>query len=511
MENNKTVTEFKTNDYIVCLEGDFTNNLGEPSILTAKNYIIKQFNNRNCLYAAKDLTNTGPTSNSDFKFNKTGKLKDWRYATTEEITEYNRLGKPYDVTTLNKSTEPQYPTQPTQIGPRFKKDNYYTFNWRHSNNQFIIGICQRDSVPDNMVEVLITSWNRRNSDASYTYYGYDAFQFGDMTNLKEISLDELQQYLPEDHVLKQPVNKYICLAFPSYSYAKARVIKDITQSNAGFKGNLPYIIPAGSITWFKTIKDESDYVDLIKNKEDDYVCPENNRWQANIHSSYFEIIEECNISEPIKYKSIDMIEIQEEAKRRFLIGCKFKCIIGHEYTLKLDTTVYKINGNSIYASDGHGCLYKDGKWAELISSPTEPVIDSWCVEITEENKEVVKAFVKNPTYLFTIGSYYEIQKNGFTDGKTNTIKYSDYFDKLLTTEEFYAKIGHTASNKIYEYKKWHEELETNIKKFPIKSTGFMFINESYESQSVFKFEEVKLYKKSKKGFTTVRAINKLSV
>jgi hypothetical protein len=70
-----------------------------------------------------------------------------------------------------------------------------------------------------------------------------------------------------------------------------------------------------------------------------------------------------------KTKSTDMKAIQEEAKRRFPIGCRFRCIDGDEFKLINDDIVYKIMNNMIYASDGLGCLYNDGTWAELISMP----------------------------------------------------------------------------------------------------------------------------------------------
>jgi len=67
----------------------------------------------------------------------------------------------------------------------------------------------------------------------------------------------------------------------------------------------------------------------------------------------------------MKTTSINMKAIQEEAKRRFPIGCRFRCTNGDEYTLVDDVVVYKIMNNMIYASDGLGCLYKDGQWATL--------------------------------------------------------------------------------------------------------------------------------------------------
>ena len=74
----------------------------------------------------------------------------------------------------------------------------------------------------------------------------------------------------------------------------------------------------------------------------------------------------------LKENYVDMKAIQEEAKKRFPIGCRFKNTNGYICTLKKDDIVYEIHGTSIWAHDGSGLLYSDGKWAELISLP-EPV------------------------------------------------------------------------------------------------------------------------------------------
>ena len=75
----------------------------------------------------------------------------------------------------------------------------------------------------------------------------------------------------------------------------------------------------------------------------------------------------------LKETPVDMKAIQEEAKKRFPIGCSFKNTGGDgPFTLKKDDVVYEIRGTNIWAHNGCGCLYKDGKWAELISLP-EPV------------------------------------------------------------------------------------------------------------------------------------------
>lgn len=83
-----------------------------------------------------------------------------------------------------------------------------------------------------------------------------------------------------------------------------------------------------------------------------------------LNLSHWELLPEINTKTPV-----DMKAIQEEAKKRFPIGCRFKNTNGNSYTLKKDNYVYEIHGKSIWAHEYSGCLYQDGKWAELISLP----------------------------------------------------------------------------------------------------------------------------------------------
>lgn len=80
---------FKTGDYIVKL-----NDASSSYLL--KNHVYVQSTNGNAFITANDSFGT-TTMSSNIYFNNP---VTWRYATPEEITEYERLGKPFDVTTL---------------------------------------------------------------------------------------------------------------------------------------------------------------------------------------------------------------------------------------------------------------------------------------------------------------------------------------------------------------------------------------------------------------------------
>jgi hypothetical protein len=106
-------------------------------------------------------------------------------------------------------------------------------------------------------------------------------------------------------------------------------------------------------------------------------------WWGN-HSG----IEEASLEEiqeflpdghPDKFKTpneseMTMKEIQQLCKEKYPIGCIYKDAQYEDSTTLLkDDTTYTLASvsNSVLAHNGGGCLYKEGKWAEIISTPTE--------------------------------------------------------------------------------------------------------------------------------------------
>lgn len=91
IELPKEQTEFKKGDYIVYTEDSDNDGF-------RFNYCYKQKQNEK--YLCPEITDKGSVNNGWSYINI---IKDnWRYATLKEIAEYDRIGKPYDVTTLNQ-------------------------------------------------------------------------------------------------------------------------------------------------------------------------------------------------------------------------------------------------------------------------------------------------------------------------------------------------------------------------------------------------------------------------
>lgn len=88
---------FKKNDYIVTLEVNIIH-----SDCGKNNYCFKQRYDSSHICPCCDLIGSNGNANQSLTFEKSENLTNWRYATKQEIEEYDRLGKPYDVTTLKE-------------------------------------------------------------------------------------------------------------------------------------------------------------------------------------------------------------------------------------------------------------------------------------------------------------------------------------------------------------------------------------------------------------------------
>ncbi len=79
----------------------------------------------------------------------------------------------------------------------------------------------------------------------------------------------------------------------------------------------------------------------------------------------------AEIVEQSKQKEMTIEEIQAECKKRFPIGCKFRCAsTDNKNTLEQTSSTYNILGiDAIDAGILKGFLYYEGKYAELIEAP----------------------------------------------------------------------------------------------------------------------------------------------
>lgn len=169
------VKEFKENDYIVLLYDCTKNNVTSFVI----NRCYKQ--RKNSMYIAP-YCDSHLNYFNEWTFISFNKKDYWRYATSEEIAEYNRLGKPYNVTTLNKNG--------SEITPIIGK-------WYHIT-------------AFNNLEYYI-KYKTGYYSCNYIVPGEKYHTFGTFDNveiIKELSLDEIQHYLPDNHIDKIKTNNF---------------------------------------------------------------------------------------------------------------------------------------------------------------------------------------------------------------------------------------------------------------------------------------------------------------
>jgi hypothetical protein len=191
---------FKKDDYIVFTEGDTTEDSCFPL-----NYIFKQRLDK--IYLCPYLDVKGSKSNGwDYprrfdwtttkeKYSDERYKNTWRYATKEEIEEYDRLGRPFDVNTLKKVKE----EAEFVVGKWYKG-----FTGNPSNDLYA-----KYRGPKNPNYFYFSEYI--NKKGTYGEYNGSWWCKGDIV---ECTLAEIQQYLPEgnidrfDTAVPKPVEKW---------------------------------------------------------------------------------------------------------------------------------------------------------------------------------------------------------------------------------------------------------------------------------------------------------------
>lgn len=132
-------------------------------------------------------------------------------------------------------------------------------------------------------------------------------------------------------------------------------------------------------------------IKILKQSTSNYVLDRNSKgtpgmWiNRPLDLKHWELLPEESVKKVEEYPVIDMKAIQEECKRRFPIGCTYQDSSDKSArVLKQDYSTYNIYGEKhVYAHEGGGCLYKDGKYATLVSLPEEKTIKSESSEYTK--------------------------------------------------------------------------------------------------------------------------------
>ena len=245
------------------------------------------------------------------------------------------------------------------IKQKFEIGKWYKwYQKNHGNYHF--GKVERINTETNTVVML--PWIVRCD--SYNYSGY--FDLSKAEQIQEISVEEIQEFLPNSHPDKITSNEfkkgeYIVITDKFDSWSKDFISNHIYKQ----RKDSTYLYP------------EYDSLNSITNGWAKYTKKNSHNWR---YATQEEIDEYERRGKPydvteLQKKELSMEEIQEECKKRFPIGCTYISTNKQTKILKDDSCTYIIIGKQIWAHSGGGCLYDNEKWAELVSLPEENITE----------------------------------------------------------------------------------------------------------------------------------------
>jgi len=357
----KTVMKdkFYKGDYIVIISG----RAGLREI--KDNFCYKQLHNKEYLIA--ELNNLGfrDSAASCVSFDNTNDK--WRYATPEEIAEYDRLGEPFDVRAL--------------LAKQPVKETLY------------------ETIVLNSAEELLACEKYFNNLGYRASSGHNSYSFKHKYLIIYHSLKEYQNLSNDCGNPRVTLEKYGITVNsekqePKYSY---EVVHCVTQEEWDFI--ISQCQKGSQIT-----KQSHLFNDYSKeNPEGIAVCIKDASWcnlgfwieqKAKIYS-FQEFCNKFNHKpdfmskkEPER-KEPSMEELLEEARVKYPVGCTVMLLKGHdgatkEYTINYNT----FNGCKEYThpkqvisfSGCAGYFYYEGKWAEIISLP-DKIEEDWIPKV----------------------------------------------------------------------------------------------------------------------------------
>lgn len=282
-----------------------------------------------------------------------------------------------DLSEIQKYLPNEHPDKVKNFKPEVGK--WYSFNWDYSGKDRIV-IAKIKKVEE---EYFAVSW-RSYLWLDKSYSDSDAYRFKDVSNIKELSIKEIQPYLPIGHPDK----------ITSDVFKKGEYIV-ITDSCSGrFCTNYIYKQKED----YKYLRSELDNYGSTTNGWETIGKKDSHTWR---YATQEEIDEYERRGKPydvteLQKKQLSIEEIQEECKKRFPIGCTFTNTKGETNVLRNDSCTYAIIRQTIWAHFGGSLLYADGKYATLISLPEENITEiPEYIECTETQESY---FIKGNVY-----------------------------------------------------------------------------------------------------------------
>lgn len=312
--------------------------------------------------------------------------------------------------------------------PQFEVGKWYSFNWDWNGpNSTIIAKIQK--VDKNSINVSWRSYLWREKD----YSSSDTYDFADISNVKELSIEEIQQYLPDGHPdkiveNKEEIPKYVeCISGNNGSHYTGRIYKvengkiscEVTGTPTKWSG-----FNSGGFKFKISTKEAYDKqqreLEMWDNKEPEikeftkgeyYYVTYVDRPELKyivIGDEGLKTLDGINLyynSYDTRY-SFSNIKIQIRkatfSEKQWLDRCiKENRFIPKEEALKTEEE----------------WVPKIVDWVHLLSGNTtialaKPEIDSWGIKLTEENQELLKL----------TSMYQSLEKEEIQHSKTNKIK-----------------------------------------------------------------------------------------
>ena len=176
----------------------------------------------------------------------------------------------------------------------FIENKWYSFNWDYSGKDCIV-IAKIERVSPNTI---IISWRKYLWDNTISIR--DGYEYVDISNIKELSLCDIQQYLPEDHPEKIKVGSY--LIRPDAALPEAAKVAKIERE--GYYTEPSAYFEPHPLLRFATEEEINKAENKLENLEKEFVLPE--KWCINKLANP-EIIGEWfnkNSDVPVEHRSL---------------------------------------------------------------------------------------------------------------------------------------------------------------------------------------------------------------
>ena len=347
----------------------------------------------------------------------------------------------------------------------FIENKWYSFNWDYSGKDCMV-IAKIESFNHEMISI---SWRKYLWNNTISIQ--DGFEYVDISNIKELSLCDIQQYLPEDHPEKIKVGSY--LIRPDTTAPKALKITKITRE--GYYTNPSSRFEPHPLLRFATEEEINKAENKLENLEKEFVLPE--KWWIKVTKENQYIVGTW-IMDNDKQE-----DINDLAQHTNYIGGIFQYPRNYDYSWKGSTYTPKEHTEITFEQFKKYVMKEEDKVEETPKEDTKSIPKYWYIENKyQEVRDYLadaynEPFIKNwidCIYIGFDGSNNHSGCQGFGCGmlaENNAIK--------ITIEQFREYFLNKPKEVKQDYSWWYEleagdVIESLIDLKPCRSRGEQF-------------------------------------